>query len=103
MAVFKKSEFSKVFKVCFSIPGMKLNKKEVESKIKQFFRDIENKKPEEIKKIKRLAMKHNIKLGNYRKKFCRYCFSPKLKVKQIKTGIKTLECEKCRKISRWRL
>lgn len=81
----------------------KLTKKQAEEKIKDFFKNIKRKKPEEIKKIKRLAMHYNIKLGEKRKKFCKFCFSPKLKVKKIKKGIKIVECENCGKISRWKI
>ncbi len=45
----------------------KLSKKETEEKIKNFFSHIRNKIPEEVKKIKKLAMSHNIKLGDKRK------------------------------------
>ena len=81
----------------------KLSKSEAEKEIKEFFKNIQNKSPKEIKQIKRLAMKHNIKLGSLRKKFCKKCFSPKLKIKGIKNKIKTVECRNCRQISRWRV
>jgi len=81
----------------------KLSKKEVEEKIEDFFKDIEKRKPEEIRKIKRLAMHYNIKLGEKRKKFCKHCYSPKLKVKGIRRGMKIVECEACGKISRWKV
>jgi len=79
------------------------SKKEAEKKIEEFFSNIKNKKPEEIKKIKRLAMHYNIKLREKRKKFCKYCFSPKLKVLGIKKGLKRVICENCRKIMRWKV
>ena len=81
----------------------KLTKSEAEKEITQFFKNIQSKNPKEIKKIKRLAMKHNIKLGDKRKKFCKKCFSSNLKVKSIKNKIKTIECQDCKKISRWRI
>ena len=82
---------------------MKLNKKQAQEKINEFFPSISGKTPEQIRKIKMLAMKFNLKLGNKRKKFCKYCYSPKLKVKRIKNKIKTLECENCHKLMRWRV
>ncbi len=81
----------------------KLSKKQAEEKIREFFKKIKEKKPEEIKKIKRLAMHYNIKLGKLRKEFCKFCFSPRLKVVKIKNGIKVVECENCGKKSRWRV
>ena len=80
-----------------------LTKKKAEEKIKKFFRKIDNKKPEEIKKIKRLAMHYNIKLKEKRKKFCKKCFSTRLRVKSIRKGIKTVECEKCSSKFRWKI
>ena len=81
----------------------KLIKQEAEKEIKTFFEDIKNKKQREIKKIKRLAMKHNIKLGSLRKKFCKRCFSPRLKIKSIKNKIKITECQQCKNVSRLKL
>ncbi len=81
----------------------KLNKKQAEKKTDEFFREIKNKTPEEIGKIKKLAMHYNIKLKDKRKKFCKYCYSPKLKVRGIKKRVKTLECENCRRLMRWKI
>lgn len=81
----------------------KLTKKEAGEKIKDFFKSIENKTAKDIKKIKRLAMRYNIKLGKLRKKFCKYCYSTKLRVKSVKRGMKTVRCLVCGKISRWKI
>ena len=40
----------------------KLTKEQANKKINYFFKILKNKKPEQIKKIKRLAMHYNIKL-----------------------------------------
>ena len=79
----------------------KLTKSDAEKEIKQAF----NKKlsPIEIKKIKRLAMKYNIKLGELRKKFCKKCYSTELRVRSVKNKVKTVECKKCKQIMRWKL
>ena len=45
----------------------KISKKDAGKQIEEFFKHIEEKTPEKIKKIKRLAMRYNIKLGNKRK------------------------------------
>lgn len=82
-----------------------LLKLEAEKKIKNFFENLENKKPREIKKIKKLAMHYNIKLGNSKKKFCKKCFSlfPKNAEIRIKKKMKIVKCENCGFVSRWRL
>jgi len=81
----------------------KLTKQEAEKEIKTFFENIKNKNQKEIKKTKRLAMKHNLKLGEKRKLFCKKCYSPRLRIKSIKNKIKTIECKQCRNVSRWEL
>jgi len=81
----------------------KLSKTEAEKEIEKFFSDIKNKTPKEIRKIKRTAMRHSIKLGALRKKFCKKCYSPDLKIKSIKKGIKTTECKNCGNLMRWKI
>jgi RNase P subunit RPR2 len=81
----------------------KLSKTEAKKEIEEFFDNIKNKTPKQIKKVKKLAMKHSIKLGNLRKKFCKKCYSPDLKVKSIKNKFKTTECKNCGYISRWKI
>ena len=71
-----------------------LLKQQVQEKITQFFKE-ESFKSEELKKIKRLAMKYKIKLKDKRKKFCKKCLSQlKGKIRISKTH-KTVICEKC--------
>jgi len=83
----------------------KLSKKETEEKIKNFFSHIRNKIPEEVKKIKKLAMSHNIKLGDKRKLFCKKCLSPYVNTSSIiiKEGFITITCGKCGHKNRWKL
>ena len=72
----------------------KLSKTEAKEKIDKFFRKSKF-TPEEVKKIKRLAMKFNIKLTEQRKSFCKKCLS-KLKGKlSITKTHKTVECASC--------
>jgi len=72
----------------------KLSKTEAKEKITSFFKK-SNFTPEEVKKIKRLAMKFNIKLKEHRKKFCKKCLS-KLKGKTRITKLyKIVECFTC--------
>ncbi len=80
-----------------------LSKTEAEREIREFFLDIKEKTPKEIKKIKKLAMSYNIPLKESRKKFCKKCCSPKLKIKGVKKKVKTVECENCGKLMRWKI
>lgn len=83
----------------------KISKKEAEKQIYDFFKSIKNKTPNEIKKIKRLAMNKKIPLKEKRKLFCKKCLNPysgKEKVR-IKNGMKSIECNNCEYISRWRI
>ena len=81
----------------------KISKTEAKEQIKEFFSRIKDKTPQEIKKIKKLAMRHNIALKDLRKKFCKKCFSPNLKIQGIKNKIKRVQCEDCEYIARLKL
>ena len=84
----------------------KLSKKDAEKEIKQFFKNLKNKTPREVKKIKRLAMKYNIKLKELRKLFCKKCYSifnAKNSEIRIKKGIKIVKCKKCGCVNRWKM
>jgi RNase P subunit RPR2 len=83
----------------------KFSKTEGHDKINEFFNNIKDKTPKEIKKIKKLAMNQKISLKNFRKEFCKKCLAPysgKEKVR-INNKIKSITCEKCRNISRWKI
>jgi RNase P subunit RPR2 len=74
-------------------------------KIESFFAEIKSKTPKEIKKMKKLAMSNNISLKEKRKLFCKKCLVPysgKEKVR-INNKVKTIVCEKCNSISRWKV
>ena len=81
----------------------KLSKIEANERVEEFFKDLKNKSPEEIRKIKKMAAHYNIKLGDKRKKFCKECFSQNLRVKSVKNKAKTTECKDCGAISRWKI
>jgi RNase P subunit RPR2 len=82
----------------------KLPKEETKKEIETFFKNIKNKNPKDIKKIKKIAMRQNIKLGGKRKLFCKKCYTPYKKPKiRIKIKIKTIECENCKYMSRWNI
>ncbi|MDD5699600.1 MAG: hypothetical protein PHH00_00175 [Candidatus Nanoarchaeia archaeon] len=83
----------------------KSSKKEAEKKISEFLLDIKNKTPDEVKKIKRLSMRHGLNLGGLRKRFCRKCLFPYSGKERIRInkGIKSVECEKCGYKNRWKI
>ena len=82
----------------------KLSKTEAEKQIEEFFSDITSKTPEEIKKIKRLAMRHSIRLGEKRKFFCKKCLnSYKEPSIRIKNDLLSITCEHCNHVSRWKI
>jgi RNase P subunit RPR2 len=74
-----------------------LSKKEAQEKITEFFNSDFSK--EEMKKIKRLAMKYKIKLGDHRKQFCKSCLSQlkgELRISRTKNAVyKTIICNCC--------
>ena len=83
----------------------KLSKSEAKKEVEKFFIEIKNKTPGEIKKMKRLAMKHNIPLKEKRKLFCKKClvaYSGKEKVR-IKNNQKIIICSGCDYVGRWKL
>ncbi|MBS3085412.1 hypothetical protein J4225_01885 [Candidatus Pacearchaeota archaeon] len=82
---------------------IKLNKIETNEYISEFFKNIKTKTSKEIKGVKRLAMRYNIKLGKKRKLFCKKCFSPRLKVLSIKSKIKRVKCGECGDVGRWKV
>ena len=72
--------------------------------IEDFFTEIKTKSSEEVRKIKKLAMGHNLPLKEKRKTFCKECLNPYVKSKiRINKKIKSLTCEKCGCTSRWRI
>lgn len=82
----------------------KISKTEVLNQINEFFQNIKEKIPKEIKKIKKLAMNHNIHLKEKRKLFCKKCFFPYKNSKiRIKNKIKSISCENCKNIARWKI
>jgi len=82
----------------------KFSKTETEKLVQDFFENIENKTPKEVRKIKKLAMSQNIPLRELRKKFCKKCFTPFGNSKiRIKNKIKSVECKNCEYISRWKI
>ena len=79
---------------------------EAQEKVDEFFSNKEELEPKYIEKIKRLAMRYNIKLGKYRRRFCKKCFADldynhkKIRVTK-KHGI--VECKKCEFENKWKI
>lgn len=77
------------------IVNPKLSKKKAQEKIEVFFRQSEI-PAKETKKIKRLAMRHKIKLEKYRRRFCKKCYSDLKRGKiRISKAYKRVECFVC--------
>ncbi len=82
----------------------KISKKEAKKQIEEFFLNIKDKTPKEVKKIKKLAMSFNFPLKEKRKTFCKKCLSPyKVKKIRIRNKIKSVECKDCGHVNRWRV
>ena len=79
-----------------------LSKQEIQEKIKNVF--LKNPTKEEIRKIKKLASSKNIKLGEYKKRFCKKCYSLFNSESQIriKKGFKTIKC-RCGYVSKYKM
>jgi RNase P subunit RPR2 len=83
----------------------KFSKSQTQEIIRDFFKKANTKTSDEVKKIKRLVMSHNIPLRKKRKFYCKKCLTPytgKEKVR-IKKGMKTIICNKCDFLSRWKI
>ena len=81
----------------------KISKSETKKNIEEFFKEIQNKTPKEIKKVKKDSMNKNIPLKGLRKKFCKKCFNPyKNPEIRIKNKMKRIICENCGFLSRYK-
>ena len=80
----------------------RLSKTEAKEKIDSFFKR-DKFTSEEMRKIKRLAMKYKIKLGNYRKLFCKKCLSKLNGKVKINRGYKTVEWAYCNYKNKFRI
>jgi predicted Zn finger-like uncharacterized protein len=81
-----------------------LSKLEIENKINDTFS--KNPSKEQIRKIKKLAMSKNIKLGELKKDFCKKCYTLynlQNSEIRIKNGFKKIKCKTCGFISRYKI
>ena len=82
----------------------KISKTEAKKQIEEFFLNIKNKTPKEVKKIKKLAMGFNFPLKEKRKTFCKKCLNPyKAQKTRIRNKIKIIVCKNCGHVNRWRI
>jgi RNase P subunit RPR2 len=94
--------FSRVIYIFLILDSsMDLNKKQTQEKIRDFFKS--NHSSEQVKKIKKLAMHHKIRLKDNKKLFCKKCYSMNLKVLGIKNKVKRIACKDCNSVMRWKV
>ncbi|MCU0642216.1 MAG: hypothetical protein MUF61_01385 [archaeon] len=71
-----------------------MDKTEAKERIERFFQR-DDFKPDELKKVIRIAMKFKIKLGSKRKLFCKKCLNKLAGRLSISKTHKTIECASC--------
>ncbi len=84
----------------------KISKKEALNEIEEFFEpeNLDTKTAKDVKKIKRLAMKHNIPLKEKKKLFCKKCLMPHVDSSvRIKKGMIKITCGNCGYKNRWKI
>ena len=85
-------------------PMKKISKVEATKQIKEFFENLSDKTPKDVKKIKRLAMQHRIPLKERRKLFCKVCYNPYHHPSiRIKKDVLRMICDSCENVSRWKV
>ena len=81
----------------------KLSKKEAQEIVEKFF-ESERLDPASVKKIKKMAMANRIRLGNYRKRFCKKCcVDLRLGRVRITKTNKQVTCGVCGIVNRWKI
>ncbi len=82
----------------------KLSKTEAKEEVEKFFSHIEDKTSKEVKKIKTLAMKYNLKLGEKRRLFCEKCLNPFVNPSiHVKAGFIRITCDQCENKSKFKI
>jgi RNase P subunit RPR2 len=79
-----------------------MNKTEAQEAIDGFFQR-DNFSSDELRKIRSLAMKYKIRLGVYRKLYCKHCLSMLKGETRISKEFKTIKCSVCGKVNRVKL
>ena len=82
----------------------KISKIQAKEEIDLFFSDMKSKNSKNVRKMKKLAMNHNIKLGDRKKLFCKKCFTPHNNSSiNLKKSFMNIICGKCAHKNRWKL
>jgi RNase P subunit RPR2 len=79
-----------------------ISKSETIEKIKEFSGKT-NFSSDDVKKIKKMAMKYKIKLGEIKKKFCKKCLNPLKGKIRINNGYKSITCINCGLINKTKI
>ena len=79
-----------------------LNKTQAKEKVDSFFKKQSFTK-EEMRKIRRIAMKFKIRLKDKRKTFCKHCLSQLKGKTRISKGYKTIQCSFCNYKNRFKI
>ena len=81
-----------------------ISKADAKKQIEKFLKNLKDKSPKEVKKIKKLAMNYNIPLKDKRKLFCGKCLNPhKNPSIRVKNGLIRINCGECGHTSRWKI
>ena len=76
----------------------------IKEEIFEFFLNIKNKSPKEVEKIKKLARSYKICMKDYKKSFCKKCYTPYKNPKiRIKNKIKSVTCKNCDYSTKYKL
>jgi len=79
-----------------------MNKTEAQKSISEFFSRT-NFSGDEVRKIRNIAMKYRIRFGEYRKLYCKKCLSKLSGKTRITKTHKTIVCDKCGTVNRFKL
>jgi len=79
-----------------------LSKTQAKEKVEAFFKK-QNFDKEEMRKIRRIAMKFKIRLKDKRKTFCKHCLSKLKGSVRINKGYKTIQCSFCNFKNRFKI
>ncbi|MSS74254.1 hypothetical protein EXS72_01285 [Candidatus Pacearchaeota archaeon] len=81
----------------------KLSRKDAQEIIYRFF-ESQRIESAQVKKIKKLAMTHRIRLGEYRKRFCKKCYVDlKFGKVRVSNRIKQIICNNCGNKNKWKI
>ncbi|MFH1802079.1 MAG: hypothetical protein ABH864_01350 [archaeon] len=80
----------------------KTSRSEAREEIELFFRRRDF-CPEEVRKIKKVAMRFRIRLADHKRRFCKRCLSKLDGLTKVSKAYKSVECQKCGFKNKFRL